>query len=102
MKNMTYQEIYDKLKLILKPETPFYAVSIIYGIGISILTLAVPISVQSLVNTVSFGILIQPLVILSIVLLSLLIFSGVLKALQSKSFREGFMREQHLTLVIKS
>ena len=83
MKNLTYQEVFSKIKLILKPETSFYFVAVIYGIGISILTLAVPISVQSLVNTVSFGILILPIVILSIVLLSLLIFSGILKALQT-------------------
>lgn len=81
--DISYKEIFSKLKLILSPETPFYVVSIIYGIGISILTLAIPISVQSLVNTVSFGILIQPLIILSIILLALLIFSGILKALQT-------------------
>ena len=72
-----------KISLILRPETPFYLVSIVYGVAVSVLTLAVPISVQSLVNTVTFGFLIQPLIVLSIVLLSILLFSSVLNALQT-------------------
>ncbi len=68
---------------ILRPEFSFYMVTIIYGIGVSILTLAIPISVQSLVNTVTFGVLVQPLIVISLVLFSLLIFSGVLNALQA-------------------
>jgi putative ABC transport system ATP-binding protein len=76
------QVFWPKIKLILNPEYPFYISSIIYGIGVSVLTLAIPISVQSLVNTVAFGVLTQPLVVLSIVLLLLLLFSGVLNALQ--------------------
>lgn len=71
-----------KIIFILKPETSFFVVSIIYGLVASLLTLAIPISVQSLVNTVSFGVLIQPIIVLSLLLLSLLIVSGTLNALQ--------------------
>ncbi len=79
----SYEEIFKKLIFVLRPESSFYFISIIYGLGVSILTLAIPISVQSLVTTVTFGTLIQPLVVLSFILLSLLLFSGALNALQT-------------------
>lgn len=69
-------------KKILWPEKNFYFVTFIYAIGTSLLSLAIPISVQSLVNTVTFAVLKQPLIIVSILLLSLLIFSGILRGLQ--------------------
>lgn len=68
---------------VLNPETNFFVTSVVYGVATSILMLAIPISVQALVNTIAFGVLVQPLVILSFILLLLLIFSGVLKALQT-------------------
>jgi putative ABC transport system ATP-binding protein len=80
---LTFTDLRKKLRLVLGPESSFYAVSIVYGLGVSLLTLAIPISVQSLVNTVSSNVLLQPLVVLSLVLLSLLCFSGVLKAFQA-------------------
>jgi ABC-type bacteriocin/lantibiotic exporter with double-glycine peptidase domain len=93
---ISQSSVLAKIKLILNPEYPFYISSIIYGIGVSVLTLAIPISVQSLVNTVAFGVLTQPLVVLSIVLLLLLLFSGVLNALQVyviELFQRRFLRE---------
>ena len=40
-------------------------VFVIYGVALGLLSLAVPIAVQSLVNTVAFGSLLQPLVVLT-------------------------------------
>ena len=60
----------------------YYPVIFIYSICISILTLAPPISIQSLVSTFSFGPYIQPIFILSVILLGLLAVLGVLKILQ--------------------
>lgn len=82
-KDINFEVIYKNVISSLRPEKSFYLVALIYGAGVSLLTLAIPISVQSLVNTVSFGVLVQPLVILSIILLLLLIFSGFLKGLQT-------------------
>jgi ABC-type multidrug transport system fused ATPase/permease subunit len=67
---------------IISQTKEYYPIIIIYSIIISILTLAAPISVQSLVNTFSFGPYFQPIFILSILLLVLLIVVGVLKSLQ--------------------
>ena len=58
---------------ILKPEGNFYWLAIVYGIGISLLTLATPISVQMLINTVANTALTVPLVILSLTLFGLLL-----------------------------
>ena len=38
---------------ILKPESSFYWLAVVYGVGISLLSLATPISVQMLINTVA-------------------------------------------------
>ncbi len=57
-------------------------VIVIYGVALGLLSLAVPIAVQSLVNTVAFGSLIQPLVVLTVLLAVALIGSAVLRALQ--------------------
>jgi ABC-type bacteriocin/lantibiotic exporter with double-glycine peptidase domain len=57
-------------------------VVIIYGVALGLLSLAVPIAVQSLVNTVAFGSLIQPLVVLTVLLAIALTGAAVLRALQ--------------------
>lgn len=82
IKVLTSWTLSQRLKDILKPERSFYLTSIVYSIGVSLLSLAIPISVQSLVNTVTFGVLTQPLIVLSFVLLGLLLLSGTLKALR--------------------
>ena len=67
---------------ILSPERSFYVMGIVYGIAISLLSLAVPISVQMLINTVANTGLTVPLVVLSLTLFGLLIASGILSALR--------------------
>ena len=60
----------------------YFGMVLIYAILISILTLATPISVQSLVNTFALGPYLQPLIILSLLLFVLLLFLGLVKSLQ--------------------
>ena len=57
-------------------------VVIIYGVALGLLSLAVPVAVQSLVNTVAFGSLFQPLVVLTVLLAFALTGAAVLRALQ--------------------
>ncbi|MCF8060550.1 MAG: ABC transporter ATP-binding protein/permease [Bacteriovoracaceae bacterium] len=73
---------YELWRIMLKPEKNFYIVSFTYACAISLLSLAIPISVQVLVNTVTFAVLMQPLIIVSLLLLALLVFSGILRGLQ--------------------
>ena len=56
---------------------------IVFALIIGLLTLATPIAVETLVNTVAFGKFLQPLVILSLMLLAFLAFSAALRALQT-------------------
>ncbi len=58
------------------------AVVVIYGVALGLLSLAVPIAVQSLVNTVAFGSLIQPLIVLTVLLAVALTGAAILRALQ--------------------
>ena len=57
-------------------------VAVIYSVAIGILSLALPLATQSLVNTVAFGSLLQPIVVLSILLLAFLSFSSILQTLR--------------------
>ncbi|MGY6551449.1 MAG: ABC transporter transmembrane domain-containing protein [Erythrobacter sp.] len=67
---------------ILKPEGNFYWMAIIYGVGISLLSLATPISVQMLINTIANTAMPAPLVMLSLTLFVLLLLSSLLYALR--------------------
>jgi putative ABC transport system ATP-binding protein len=70
------------LRLILAPEKNLYALAVIYGVAIGILTLSIPISVQVLISTVANTAQAEPVVILAIALLVLLVFSALFMALQ--------------------
>ncbi len=79
---------------IIAPEKGFFWLAIIYGIGISLLSLATPISVQLLINSIASTALPVPLFTLSAVLLFLLLVSGLFGALRSymmELFRRRFM-----------
>ncbi len=67
---------------ILAPDGSFYWLAVIYGVGISLLSLATPISVQMLINTVANTGLTTPLIVLSATLFGLLMISGLLNALR--------------------
>lgn len=68
--------------LILGPEKKYYALALVYGIGISALSLALPVSVQMLVNTIANTGLTTPLVVLTVTLFVLLLAAGLLNALR--------------------
>lgn len=79
---------------IIGPEKNFFWLAIIYGIGISLLSLATPISVQLLINSIASTALPVPLFTLSAVMLVLLLVSGLFGALRSymmELFRRRFM-----------
>ena len=71
-----------RLVKILTEEKENLFVFLIYAVIISILYLAIPLGAQILVNTIAAGVLIQPLIIISTVVLLGLFFLGVLKLLQ--------------------
>lgn len=56
---------------------------LVFSVAVGILTLATPITVQALVNFVSFGGLMQPLVVLGILLFGFLALAGAIRTLQT-------------------
>ncbi len=61
----------------------FLTVTLIYGVGVSLLTLALPISVQVLIGAVANTAVVRSVVILALVLFALLALSGMLVAMQT-------------------
>ncbi len=57
-------------------------VAFIYSLAVGALSLVVPISTQALVNTIAFGILMQPLVVLVAIVLVALTLSGLLNVMR--------------------
>jgi ATP-binding cassette subfamily B protein len=55
---------------------------ILYTVLAGMLTLAVPLAAQALVNTIAAGVFLQPLVVLTALLFIGMLFAGILKALQ--------------------
>ncbi len=95
----------ELFSLILKPDAAFYYVIAIYGIAVSLLTLAVPISVQALIGSVINLSLLQPIVVLTVVLFFLLSVSAVLNALQTyviEIFERRFFARITKEIVLKN
>lgn len=69
---------------ILRPETGFFTVVIVYSMGIGLLTLAVPIAVQTLINTVVNIASTRSVLLLAGILLATLVFSGIFAALRTR------------------
>jgi len=75
-------QLHDMFVFILGPEKSYYKLSIFYGIAISLLTLAVPFSVQMLVTTLVNTAMVRPVIILAVTLFCVLVMYGILVALQ--------------------
>ncbi len=80
--NLSLSKYFRLFFEILKPEGSFYWIAIVYGVGISLLSLATPISVQMLINTIANTAMPAPLVMLSLTLFGLLLLSSLLYALR--------------------
>ncbi len=68
-----------RLKGLLAFESRELWVAVIYSAAIGLVTLVLPVAVQALVNTVAFGTLLQPLVILTLLVFLALCFAAVLQ-----------------------
>lgn len=75
-------QLHDVLVFILGPEKSYYKLAIVYGVAISLLTLAVPFSVQMLVTTLVNTAMVRPVAVLSVTLFCVLLLYGLLVALQ--------------------
>jgi len=74
---------FGRLWALLRPESGDMWIILIFALVTGVLALATPMAVETLVNTVAFGRLLQPVVILALMLLAFLTFSAALRALQT-------------------
>lgn len=72
-----------RLRALLAHERQTLTVAVVYSIVIGLLSLVVPVAVQSLVNTIAFGAALQPLVVLTLFVLVALGFSTAMNALRA-------------------
>ncbi|MDX1949110.1 MAG: ABC transporter transmembrane domain-containing protein [Rickettsiales bacterium] len=75
-------KISELLLAVLSPEHKFYKLALVYGVAIGILTLAVPIAVQTLIGAVANTAIYTPVIVLAIVLFIVLLFYVLLNSLQ--------------------
>ncbi|MFN0087787.1 MAG: peptidase domain-containing ABC transporter [Blastocatellia bacterium] len=73
---------YQRLRKLLWLDRGDYVVIIVYTVLIGLLMLAVPLAAQALVNTIAAGVLIQPLVVMTLGVFGALIFAGILRLLK--------------------
>ncbi|PJZ46227.1 ABC transporter ATP-binding protein [Leptospira brenneri] len=81
----SYSAVKNALKQIshlIRMESKDVWIVFIYGIGIGILSLVVPVATSSLVNIVAFGVLIQPVIILTLLVVFFLGFAGAMQTIQ--------------------
>ena len=72
---------FARLVALLRPELRDLWAVLVFSIVVGLLSLASPIAVEALVNTVAFGRFLQPVVVLAFLLLTFLGFSSGLRAL---------------------
>lgn len=73
----------NKLWSLILKERQDILVVVVYGIAVGVFSLAVPIAAQSLVNTVAFNSLLQPIVVLTTIVLVMLGLASILRVIQT-------------------
>lgn len=68
---------------LLAPERGDIGVILVFALFVGVLALSTPIAIESLVNTVAFGQLMQPVVVLALILFVFMAFSATMRALQT-------------------
>jgi ABC-type bacteriocin/lantibiotic exporter with double-glycine peptidase domain len=72
-----------RLVQLLRPEVGDIGIVCLFSAVVGLLALATPVTVEALVNTVAFGRLLQPVVVLSLVLLGFLGLAAAIRVLQT-------------------
>jgi|GEM_PF-76528 len=75
---------FARLRTLARLERDDLWIVLVYAVAVGVLSLATPVAVQALVNTVAFGALVFPIVVLSLLLLAVLAFAAVFHALKMR------------------
>ncbi len=73
----------QRLLSLLRAESSDIWVVVIFALVSGLLTMTTPLAVEALVNTVAFGRYLQPIIVLSVMLLACLVFLAAIKAIQT-------------------
>jgi putative ABC transport system ATP-binding protein len=73
----------DQLKIMARPELGFVKAIVVTTLGVSFLSLGVPLAVQTIINSIGVRTMVQPLVVLCLILFFILLSSGVLQSIQT-------------------
>lgn len=73
----------DLLRLMSKPELGFVKAIVITTLAVSLLSLGVPLAIQTIINSIGVRTMSQPLVVLCLILLFILSCSGLLQTIQT-------------------
>lgn len=71
-----------RLAKLLRSESNTLWTAVIYSVAIALLTLVLPVATQALVNTIAFGNLFQPLLVLTLVVAAVFVVSGILQLIR--------------------
>lgn len=71
---------WERLKDLLRVESNEFWVAVLYSLAIGMVSLVLPVAVQALVNSVAFGTVLQPIVVLTAMVFLALCFSTILTA----------------------
>jgi putative ABC transport system ATP-binding protein len=97
-----YKSSFEQFKQLLSPEKTFVKIIMINSTVISFLALVIPIAVQTIISKIVILKVVQPLIILSFIVLLVLAFSGVIQAIQIHIIeilrRRIFIRLMHVAL----
>ena len=72
-----------RLRALFRPEKSDIWIVFVFALFVGLMTLATPIAVEALVNTVAFGRLLQPVVILAALLFGFLAFAAAMRGFQT-------------------
>ena len=74
---------WQRLSQLLQLERSDMLTLLVFALGVGLLSIVVPASIEALVNTVAFGFLLWPVVVLSLVMFGFLFVAAVLRAMQT-------------------
>ena len=73
----------QRILSLLRAESSDIWIVVIFALVSGLLTMTTPLAVEALVNTVAFGRFLQPVIVLSLMLLAFLVFQAAVKAIQT-------------------
>ena len=74
---------WSRLAALLRLERSDLLTLLAFALGVGLLSIVVPAAIEALVNTVAFGVLLWPVIVLSLVMLAFLTVAAVLRAMQT-------------------